>query len=112
MPLYDYICEACGLSSEEYESIHAEPQTVCPVCGEAQFHRVPSVGRPPQEYHRPIEMNSVALSSKEEVRAFQQRNPGVDCSDDPRDPLFGVPIARTRQQKLSILKNEGFVEAN
>lgn len=61
---------------------------------------------------KPIEMMSIAVDSPEEVQAFRQRNPGVEISDVAGDPLFGVPIAKSRREKLRILEKEGFVETN
>ena len=39
MPTYDYICDACGHEFEAFESIKADPQTVCPECHEATLRR-------------------------------------------------------------------------
>src|SRR5437588_597592 len=39
MPTYDYICDACGHEFEAFESIKADPQTVCPTCHEARLRR-------------------------------------------------------------------------
>lgn len=39
MPTYDYICDACGHQFEAFESIKADPQTVCPGCREAKLRR-------------------------------------------------------------------------
>lgn len=39
MPTYDYICDACGHLFEAFESIRADPQTVCPSCHEAKLRR-------------------------------------------------------------------------
>ena len=39
MPTYDYICDACGHEFEAYESIKADPQTVCPSCHDAKLRR-------------------------------------------------------------------------
>ncbi len=39
MPTYDYICDACGHEFEAFESIKADPQTVCPTCHEAKLRR-------------------------------------------------------------------------
>jgi putative FmdB family regulatory protein len=33
MPLYDYDCSACGRRFEAIHGVHAEPPTVCPLCG-------------------------------------------------------------------------------
>jgi putative FmdB family regulatory protein len=39
MPTYDYICDSCGHEFEAYESIKADPQTVCPECTETTLRR-------------------------------------------------------------------------
>jgi putative FmdB family regulatory protein len=39
MPTYDYVCDSCAHQFEAFESIKAEPQTVCPECREAQLRR-------------------------------------------------------------------------
>ena len=39
MPTYDYICDRCGHEFEAFESIKADPQTVCPECSEAKLRR-------------------------------------------------------------------------
>ena len=39
MPTYDYICDACSHEFEAFESIKADPQTVCPTCHEAKLRR-------------------------------------------------------------------------
>ena len=39
MPTYDYICDACQHEFEAFESIKADPQTVCPECREPKLRR-------------------------------------------------------------------------
>ena len=39
MPTYDYICDACQHEFEAFESIKADPQTVCPTCHEVKLRR-------------------------------------------------------------------------
>jgi putative FmdB family regulatory protein len=39
MPTYDYICDACNHEFESFESIKADPQTVCPQCQEPKLRR-------------------------------------------------------------------------
>src|SRR5260370_29805208 len=39
MPTYDYICDHCQNEFEAFESIKADPQTVCPKCSEAKLRR-------------------------------------------------------------------------
>jgi len=39
MPTYDYICDDCKHEFEAFESIKADPQTVCPACTKATLRR-------------------------------------------------------------------------
>src|SRR4051794_29003651 len=39
MPTYDYICDQCGHEFEAFESIKADPQTVCPECSQPKLRR-------------------------------------------------------------------------
>jgi putative FmdB family regulatory protein len=44
MPTYDYQCKKCGYIFEAFQSIVAEPITICPNCKEPEVHRVLSGG--------------------------------------------------------------------
>ncbi|HNW59230.1 MAG TPA: zinc ribbon domain-containing protein [bacterium] len=44
MPTYDYQCAKCGFIFEAFQSIVAEPITVCPNCDEPAVHRLLSGG--------------------------------------------------------------------
>lgn len=39
MPVYEYLCQACGLRFEKVQSFSATPLTECPSCG-GSVHRV------------------------------------------------------------------------
>jgi putative FmdB family regulatory protein len=39
MPTYDYVCDGCKHEFEAFESIKADPQTVCPECTEPRLRR-------------------------------------------------------------------------
>ena|SRR5579883_1252392 len=39
MPTYDYICDDCGHEFEAFESIKADPQTICPSCKKVTLRR-------------------------------------------------------------------------
>jgi putative FmdB family regulatory protein len=39
MPTYDYLCDSCGNEFEAFESIKADPQSVCPQCSEPKLRR-------------------------------------------------------------------------
>lgn len=64
------------------------------------------------EWNTPIQMFSIGLTDDDEIKQFKQACPDVDVSTDPRDDLYGVPIARTRRQKLAALEAVGFEEKN
>ena len=40
MPTYEYECEACGKTHEEFQSITAAPLRLCPHCGKEKLKRV------------------------------------------------------------------------
>jgi putative FmdB family regulatory protein len=44
MPTYEYICEACSHEFEQFQSIKADPITLCPTCGKEQVRRKISAG--------------------------------------------------------------------
>ncbi len=44
MPTYEYRCDACGHTFEEFQSITAEPIKVCPECHERKVRRLIGTG--------------------------------------------------------------------
>jgi putative FmdB family regulatory protein len=110
MPLYEYGCEDCGHRFENYQSIREDSLVTCPKCAEDSLRRLISTPKVETEYVKPIEMHSIGMAFEEDIRDFKRKNPDMDCSEDPNDPLFGVPIARTRKQKLNALKSIGWEE--
>jgi putative FmdB family regulatory protein len=111
MPLYVYKCDECDQVTEEFESIHDDAGTECPVCASSTYRRIPChTHTDMKEFHKPIEMHSIGLAHLDEIEDFKRRNPDIPCSSDINDPLYGVPIAATRKQKLDVLANEGFEE--
>lgn len=44
MPTYDYACDACEHTWEEFQSIKAEPTRKCPSCGKKKARRLISPG--------------------------------------------------------------------
>ena len=39
MPLYDYVCAACGRRFEVIHGIEADPPASCPLCGEGPVRK-------------------------------------------------------------------------
>lgn len=112
MPIYEYTCGACGHAAEEYHKM-GHLLTVCPLCNRAAYHKqVSRVHTDLKEFHKPIEMYSVAEEDPAKIRALKSACPDADISDDPTNPLYGVPVARNRKAKLQVLKAQGFEEIN
>lgn len=44
MPTYEYRCEACGHTFEQFQSITAEPIKVCPECKRSKVRRLIGTG--------------------------------------------------------------------
>ncbi len=44
MPTYDYRCDACGHTFEQFQSITASPMKKCPGCGKLKLKRLFGVG--------------------------------------------------------------------
>ena len=109
MPIYVYQCTICEKVTEEFQHINDDPLSTCGECG-SPIKRVPTVPHVQKEFHKPINMYSIGLNNDEEIRAFKQACPDVDVATDQRDELYGIPVARTRGQKLKALKTMGFVE--
>ena len=40
MPTYDYVCDSCGHSFEEFQSMTASPLVECPSCGTPSLRRL------------------------------------------------------------------------
>ena len=110
--MYQYECVACQHENLEFQFMKDPHLTECPACGAAAYERRPTLPHSDMvEFHKPIEMYSIALNSDEEIRAFQEKCPDVQVSADPRDDMYGVPIARTRKDKLSAMAAMGYEES-
>jgi putative FmdB family regulatory protein len=44
MPTYDYVCNACNHTFEEFQSIKAAPLKKCPACGKLKLNRLIGTG--------------------------------------------------------------------
>jgi len=44
MPTYEYECEACGHSFEEFQQISDKTLRTCPECGKRKLHRLIGAG--------------------------------------------------------------------
>ena len=114
MPLYSYQCRKCNHSGDEFYKMASVPAlALCPKCHELAFAKVVTCGNTDmREFHKPIEMMSVAAEDLDEIRRLQRECPDADICDDESSDLYGIPVARTRKAKLQVLKATGFKENN
>lgn len=111
MPTYQYRCDGCENSFEAFRTMKDESPEKCPKCTGTETTRVPCVPNTDmREFQVPIDLHSIGMTSLEQVLEFKRKCPDVECSDDMSHPNFGLPIARTRKQKLAAYKAVGFVE--
>jgi len=109
MPLYCFICTSCGHQDSAVRPISKrDDATDCPKCHAIMARDIVAEGTntPMQEFHRPIEMYSVAPISTEEVAELRRKLPDVKFND------LMVPVAHSRHEKMAILKATGFQEGN
>jgi putative FmdB family regulatory protein len=115
MPLHDYKCMTCDheIKDEFRKMVDLVPVERCPMCGHLSMIReVPLVQTDMRDFSTPIEMYSVAVQDLGEIRRLQRECPDAVISDDPKNPLYGVPIAKHRKAKLRVLKVSHFEERN
>jgi len=114
--MYEYACPHCEHTESFFRSMSdSKADQSCPQCGKQMTRDYAAEAAGPhldREYHKPIQMHSIGLTTREEIDDFRRRNPNATISDDPNDELYGVPIAHTRAEKLRILEQEGFEERN
>lgn len=114
MPIYDRRCPHCGYEIVNVFEKMNTPNPKCPNerCS-GELERVPTLPHTDlSNFAQPIEMFSVAEQDLDKIRELQRRCPDAKISDDPRDPMYGVPIAPNRKAKKEVLKAQGFVEKN
>lgn len=116
MPMYEFVCEQCGHCDDYYRTMgDAWQEAPCPMCGVPMHRDYRAEAAGPhldKAFTNPIEMHSIAVTNEEDIKAFKHRNPDVEIGTDPNRDDYGVPIARSRAEKLRILKQEGFEEKN
>lgn len=116
MPMYVQVCPSCGFEDQMFRSMaeaHLKPS--CPRCGQEMDRDYQAEGAGPhldEAFTHPIEMHSIAVTNDEDIKAFKRRNPDVEIGTNPNRDDYGVPIARSRAEKLRILRAEGFEEKN
>lgn len=112
MPLYPYECVSCGHKDDEFQSIHDDHLDECPKCKASSYERRIAATSGAVARELPREMHSIGLCHHDDILAFKRRNPGVECSEDPNSPLYGVPVAANLAEKRRILETEGWEERN
>lgn len=120
--LFDFLCvdDACSHLTQSMSHLKDAITPRCERCGQdtrrLEKQGIFAIGNGPRNltgrFDKPIEMMSVALDDDAAIADFRERNPTAEVSSTRGHPLYGVPIAHTRQEKMEILTNEGYAELN
>ena len=106
MPTYDYVCDACGHSFEEFQSMTAKPLKKCPECGKAKLRRLIGTGagiifkgggfyetdyrsesyQKDAKADRPTEQKEAKASSSPDKKASTAANESKPASPKPGNP--------------------------
>lgn len=109
MPLYNLKCPACGNEERDVFARMNDTHT-CDVCS-GPSERVPVLTHTDlKAFRTPIDMYSIAMEDPSVIREFKRKAPDVECSDDPANEMYGVPIATSRKAKLQALAAVGYTE--
>lgn len=105
MPQYCYRCGECGNRFTDFRPIEKRNQGTLCACGaltERDFLAEGSPNSMNDAFHKPIEMYSIAPNTPAEKRVLEKAGATFGEGD--------VPLARTRAEKLRLLKAVDFVE--
>ncbi len=86
MPTYDYKCQACDYTFEEFQSITAKPLKKCPQCGKMSVKRLIGTGAALifkgsgfyETDYRSDSYQKAAKADKEQVSAAKKSEPKSD----------------------------------
>ncbi len=107
MPQYCFQCMACLHVDTQFRVIPDRNRyAVCSKCGHSSHRDMRAEGSPNSmndAFYKPIEMYSIAPNTPAEKRQLQEAGATFDKET-------GVPLARTRSEKLRLLEVVGYVE--
>lgn len=115
MPMYDYECEECGHSDTEFMRMKDDNVPLpCPHCGaENAYKRQISLPHTDmKEFYSPTVMHSMGCDNDQQIRELKEACPDIHVETDKNHPLYGVPQAANRKQKLAVLEACGFQEGS
>ena len=101
MPTYDYICDNCSHEFEEFESIKADPQTVCPECREPRLRRKIGAGA------AIIFKGSGFYQTDYRSESYKQRA----AADKPADSPSSKPAESPSSSSSSTATSSGLVQS-
>jgi putative FmdB family regulatory protein len=109
MPIYDYHCDVCDNTFTDYFKfgrVDPIPEVQeCPECKQLTAKRQFPCPHAQLDFHKPIELFSLAPVKKEEVDNFRQQNPDIQCEGDPASDMYGVPVVHNEQERSRVLKH-------
>lgn len=107
MPQYCYRCVKCSHVQVDFRLVSdRDNPTSCEKCrSESKRDFFSERVNTPKDFHKPIEMLSIACNPQDSMEMQQILGPDITVRN-------GVPIAHNRREKLYILDKLGYQEAN
>jgi putative FmdB family regulatory protein len=98
MPLYDYDCAACGRRFEAIHGLHADPPTVCPLCGSGPVRK--AIGAPAVHYK-----GSGWAKKERRAKPATTTSASGDGSEGSSDSSAGEAASTTKETKPTTPRN-------
>jgi putative FmdB family regulatory protein len=97
MPTYDYECDACGHTFEEFQSMKEEPLKVCPQCKKKKLRRLFGTGAAIlfkgsgfyQTDYRSDTYKAAAKADQESAKPASTESNGTKSGDKPASESGG-----------------------
>ena len=98
MPTYDYECDACGHTFEEFQSITAKSLRKCPKCGKLKLRRL--IGTGAGVIFKGSGFYQTDYRSESYKQGVQKDKPAAGGKETPKADSAAVP-AKTEPAKKS-----------
>jgi putative FmdB family regulatory protein len=97
MPLYEYLCEACGDRSEILQRMSDPPATHCPKCGGAvkKLHSAPAIQFKGSGFYKTDYPTSSSTAASSETKTESKSESKTETTSTTKSESSSAPAAST-----------------